>query len=145
MSSDSRIEYVKWNSSLETGIEAMDKQHRRLIEICNELYAGCRMSRDEAAAYFKKAIKNAAEYTQTHFRDEEKILQHFNYPEYQAHKAEHEQFIKEILQQAAEFEQGTFSAAVRFSQYLREWILHHIAMEDKKYGYFILKQTQERS
>ena len=34
-------DFVSWDASYDLGIEYVDKQHRRLVELINELYHAC--------------------------------------------------------------------------------------------------------
>ena len=38
--------FITWDSSYEVGIEIVDKQHRHLVDLTNELYNACIGERD---------------------------------------------------------------------------------------------------
>ncbi len=136
---------VVWDSRFELGINKIDEQHKHLVEICNELFRGCLLGKDESETYFRKALKEAVNYVLLHFSDEEKILIYYKYPEFTKHKTEHEKFIKQILHEANEFEKGSSFVPNQFARFLRDWILQHIAIEDKKYAAYILEVQKARS
>ena len=66
--------FITWDSSYEVGIEIVDKQHRHLVDLTNELYNACIGERDELDQKFKDVMKELVEYVMVHFRDEEKIM-----------------------------------------------------------------------
>lgn len=142
---DIHEELVVWDSRFNLGIDAMDTQHKKLVEMCNDLFRGCLLGSDEANTYFKRVIKEAVAYVQTHFSDEEKILTYYKYPELTHHKQQHEEFVKEVLHQVAEFEKGASFVPNQFARFLRDWTLQHIAVEDQKYAKHILAvQTAQK-
>jgi hemerythrin len=60
-----------------------------------------------------------------------------NYPDYTAHKHEHEKFTAEVLSQIRLFEQGK-TAPLSFALFLKNWLLNHIAISDKKYSDYLI-------
>ena len=86
--------FITWDSSYEVGIEIVDKQHRHLVDLTNELYNACIGERDELDQKFKDVMKELVEYVMVHFRDEEKIMEGIRYPKFKEHKQKHEDFVK---------------------------------------------------
>jgi hemerythrin-like metal-binding protein len=75
-------------------------------------------------------------YVIEHFSTEEKLLLEINYPGYAAQKREHAYFIKRLLEEADRFDQGDNWAPSRFVSFLADWLVSHIATEDKKYAVY---------
>jgi hemerythrin len=99
----------------------------------------CLKDSGEAKHYFMEIIHSALEYVRTHFSTEEQIMEKIEYPGLAHHKKEHESFIHQILINAKDFEEGSMRAPAVLAKYLKEWILSHIAIEDKQYYYYILR------
>ena len=91
-------DFVSWDASYDLGIEYVDKQHRRLVELINELYHACLGEKGELEEKFKHVMKELVEYVMIHFKDEEKIMEEINYPNIKEHKQHHENFVKKILE-----------------------------------------------
>jgi hemerythrin len=130
-------ELVKWSPSLSIGIKLVDEQHQGLIRLTNELFLSCLKGGDIANIRFLKTIRETVQYVQFHFATEEAIQRRINYPDYAAHKKEHESFVKEVLFTVAEFNSGKKFLPNKFVMYLRDWVLSHIAVSDKKLGEYI--------
>lgn len=130
------MSFVEWDVKYSVGIKEIDEQHKRLLEITNNLFNACTQGKDVANAEFKDAIKDAVNYVKTHFAFEEDLLTKNNYPELKRHKLEHEAFVKKILEEAKNFETGKQFVPNNFVRFLRDWTLEHIAVSDKKYALF---------
>jgi len=55
---------------------------------------------------FRAIVKEAVDYVKTHFTYEEEIMRKTQFPEYTKHKTEHEEFVKTVLQEVRNFEEG---------------------------------------
>jgi hemerythrin len=124
---------VTWSQTFSVGIKLIDDQHKGLLRLTNDLFNHC--VGDEAAerAYFEQAIHSAVDYVKVHFSTEEKIMRKTKYQGYAEHKRQHDTFILAVIEQARTLNDGKrFSLAI-FTRFLKNWILTHIAVEDKKY------------
>jgi len=111
-------DFVSWDASYDLGIEYVDKQHRRLVELINELYHACLGEKGELEEKFKHVMKELVEYVMIHFKDEEKIMEEINYPNIKDYR------------NGKQFVPNTF---VRF---LRDWLFNHILISDKEWAKF---------
>jgi hemerythrin len=133
-----REKFVEWDDRYSLGIPLIDDQHKHLIELTNGLYACCVRGGEDIQACFRDAVRGTVDYVKYHFTAEERMLVNINYPGFIMHKKEHEGFILKILQDAKEFEEGKKFVPNNFVRYLKDWILAHIAVEDRKYADYIL-------
>jgi hemerythrin len=135
---DNRPILVEWQERYSVGIPKIDEQHKELLRLTNELYASCLKDNDEEEkAHFKKTISALVNYVSEHFAAEERLLKRVDYPEYAAHRSEHTGFVKKVLEQVTEFNEGKNFAPNSFVRYLKDWILGHIAVSDKRYSEYI--------
>jgi hemerythrin len=132
------IHIVEWATRYKIGIPVIDEQHKKLINMTNDLYMACRGGVGAANAYFRTTVRKAVDYVRFHFSTEEKILERISYPGITAHKKEHEDFVKEILRQVQAFEEGKQFVPNNFVRFLRDWVLTHIAVSDKQYAEYLL-------
>ncbi|MDR1143257.1 MAG: bacteriohemerythrin [Spirochaetaceae bacterium] len=129
--------FVEWDEKYSVGIQLIDDQHKELITLTNTLYKGCLTGADMAKTYFLGTVHGAVEYVKYHFTMEEKLLAAVAYPVLEAHKNEHRSFVKQILQDVKSFQEGKQFVPNTFVRFLRDWILSHIAVMDKKYMEYI--------
>ncbi|MDR1625354.1 MAG: bacteriohemerythrin [Spirochaetia bacterium] len=129
---------VEWNEKYSVGIDLIDTQHKKLIELTNTLYKGCLTGEAEARRYFQETIQATVDYVKYHFAAEEKLMAHFKYPDLINHKGQHTGFILKILEDVKSFQSGRKFVPNAFVRYLKDWILSHIAVMDQKYADYIL-------
>jgi hemerythrin len=138
-------EIVEWDDRYSVAIPLIDEQHKELIRLTNELYKGCLAGEEAARTNFMTAIKGTVDYVKYHFGVEEKLLQSVNYPELAEHKREHEAFVKHILDEVHSFNGGKKFVPNVFVRYLKDWILSHIAVADRKYSAYILNLKKQKA
>ena len=92
-----------------------------------------------AKAIFAKTFSEAGNYAQTHFHDEEEILEKACYPNLTEHKKEHVTFMTEVWKQFNLFNEGNESPA-GLARFLKKWLLTHIAVSDKKYAPYLVEK-----
>lgn len=133
MGSDNNV-FIQWNSRYEIGIPKIDSQHKRLVELCNELHES--IVSDNPLAQKKQLVvtlKECVAYVGTHFKDEETLMQAAGYEDFAAHKAKHDMFSKQVLDTAQNLNEQDRLAAIKFVKFLYEWLISHISYEDKQY------------
>lgn len=116
-----------WTSNLNTGIEAIDNQHRKIVEYINLLD-------DARAAGGKKAlvskvIDNLVDYTISHFQYEERMLERANYPFLKAHQNVHQIFIKRLATYQERFKNGE-NISEELHTLMFNWLFGHIKYDD---------------
>ena len=131
---------VQWQNAFSVGSQLIDNQHKGLVEMTNSLFRGC--ERHDEMLSFMSTIQKAVNYAKTHFATEEKFMQKTKYPEYALHKSQHESFVAEVLKQVKNFEEGNCSP-LDFALFLKNWLLNHIAVSDKKYAPYLTSIKDE--
>ena len=121
-----------WNSSYSVDIPEIDKQHQQLVGMLNELFAS--MQAGKSNDVLGKLLNNLISYTKTHFAYEEKLMTAKKYPEYAAHKAEHDALAKKVLDLQQQFTAGKVTLSIELGKFLKEWLSNHILGTDKKYS-----------
>ena len=129
---------VQWQNSYSVGVKPIDEQHMELIKLTNDLFNSCMSGHNNTKSAFLDSIHKAVDYTGYHFGTEEKMMKRINYPDYANHKREHTDFVREVYIKIDEFKSGKMLAPLQFVYFLRDWVLHHIAVCDKKLGDYLL-------
>jgi hemerythrin len=135
---EEKINYVTWADNYSVRIPLIDEQHKELIKLTNELYDACLQGYDAAQQHFMDVIHKAVDYIKFHFSAEEKLMKSVNYPEFAAHKRQHESFVQKVMEDSQKFGSGKAVPYV-FVNFLRQWVLTHIAVSDKAYSDYILR------
>ena len=118
----------EWKTEYATGIGSIDAQHQTLFAIGRELYAA--MSAGQGKAVLSRILDRMVQYTAVHFAHEERLLKLHNYPDFAAHKAEHDTMVKQVLDLQKEYQTGRATMAVQVLQLLKDWLDHHILHSD---------------
>lgn len=124
--------YLVWKDEYSVGVEAMDNDHKKLINLINQLQTS--VDYYTGKEFEEKALDELVDYTKTHFRREEKLLEDNNYADLDSHKEQHKQFIEKINNAAEEYKKNSDATIVDTLKYLKVWLISHINGTDKEYS-----------
>ena len=127
--------YWTWEPSLSVGIEAIDEQHRRIVDYLNELHVAHVAKDHDRVTQF---LKGLTDYTVSHFEFEESLMQKAGYPLSDSHKRVHESFTAHIGEYKERHENGE-DVARRLMSELRIWLTNHIKKDDTDYAPYVRK------
>ncbi len=131
--------YVKWiDEKYSVNIRQIDEQHKKLIAIINEVFEKKMDNVGEGTA--ADILAKLTEYTQTHFQDEEKLMQQFNFPDLEVHQRTHQYFVKKVRQYVQDFRNNQEFLTDDLLCFLRDWLINHIMETDKIYATFLNKK-----
>ncbi len=122
---------VEWNDDLVIGIDELDQQHKKLVDIANQLYVG--FKKEKGKKEIKELLKGLSDYTSYHFSTEENYFKEFSYADAKAHIKEHQVFIKEITNFQNDFNRGKVRFLDDFMTFVKSWIINHFTNIDTKY------------
>ena len=123
------MEIIQWSPTLETGIDVIDQQHKRIVDYINALRIA-QVKGDRGAV--AKTIDDVIDYTQSHFGFEEALMEDAGYPLLNAHKRVHELFIRRVAVLNQRFKSGE-DIAQDLHNVLARWLITHIQTEDRHY------------
>ncbi len=129
---------IIWNRTLETGIDVIDAQHRRIVTYINEL-EDVRRSKDRARV--GDVIEQLVDYTQSHFGFEESLMEEAKYKFLKPHQKVHELFIRRVNGFTVRAAKGE-DITDELHKMLCTWLLNHIANEDNDYAPAVKKMTE---
>lgn len=130
---------VKWDQSLNTNIAVIDQQHRKLINLVNDLNDAMRAGKSKEV--LKDVLTVLADYTRSHFSAEERLMAQRNYPDLVAHKSQHTEFIDKISDFQKRVDAGSSVVSIDMMNFLTNWILTHIKGTDFKYVPFLTAKS----
>ena len=119
--------YIAWKPYYSVGDPALDAEHQQIVKFVDELYASIAAGREDAKT--KDILDRLIQYTFTHFEHEEQAMRECGYPNFDAHKAIHEQ----MRQRVAELRRNVGLVKGRDLLYfLKDWFTNHVQAEDKE-------------
>lgn len=125
------MKYFEWNNSYKSGIEIIDAQHKRLMQIINGLYSSMREGKGNQVLHF--IIEDLLEYTYYHFETEEKMMIENSYEEFELHRREHDLFARKMVGLKKELTENKVAVSLDVVNFLKNWWRYHILESDMKY------------
>jgi hemerythrin len=121
---------IDWSKIYETGHPVVDGQHRKLFKLINELNIA--LSVEDSKLRITDSIDQLSAYVETHFKTEEDLMKSTSYPDYIAHKQEHDNLKEQSEKLIKLFGFGKVDLTATISKFLSDWLKHHIQGIDKK-------------
>jgi len=131
--------YINWDKKFETGIKKIDKQHKELANIINQLHEDVIINKN--ASRIDEFLMDLKIYTINHFSTEEKMLKKYNYPDEENHIKVHQRFVNFISENLFDVTSGKLAQGYKITEFLKEWLLNHILVHDMEYVLHFKKQT----
>lgn len=122
------------NDGLKLGIPEIDEQHKKLVDLTND-FMKLVLSDEEInwSECLLKMINEMLSYSQEHFTYEEKLMAEYNFALLEEHKKRHNEFLMYTATQFAGVSNVTKTDALNVLNFLREWLVNHVAKDDKLY------------
>ena len=118
-----------WLPELDTDIEEIDRQHRRIVEYINKLHE---LKATHDRAELGEVIGEMVDYTLSHFVFEEALIENAGYLFAGPHKKVHELFAKRVALFQSRFDAGE-DVTDELHGMLSRWLFNHIRNEDHGY------------
>ena len=127
----------KWDSSLETGYDKVDNQHKQLINALNSLIDASSGGKGDMAVL--ETLDFLTGYAIKHFSDEEQLQSDYEYPDYLTHKRIHEEFKGTVgtLVKRVQEEGPTETIMNEVISIVGAWLLNHIKGDDFRMAAFV--------
>jgi hemerythrin len=127
----------QWDSTLETGHEKIDNQHKQLIAALNRIIEASRSGKGGDEVF--RTLEFLTGYTIMHFSDEEKLQRQYDYPDYFVHKRYHDEFkaaVAELTKRLVN-EGPTKEMVELVTTNIGDWLLNHIRGDDFRMAAYI--------
>lgn len=126
---------LKWGKILSVGVEEIDEDHRKLVDIFNVLNHA--VAEDESPDYLRAILEELINCTVWHFSHEERLMLKHRYPDAAAHTQEH----RELIDSARDLQRKVLQEGRAVSEehviFLERWLTEHILTADQKLGSFL--------
>lgn len=121
---------VEWKSHYSVGVEAVDHEHRELIDLINEVHehlvAGA--AQPDIAAFLGEIFRGIS----AHFALEEKFMRDHRYDQRDQHKEAHEELLDDLRDIMDGYEADPDAASRELSHRLDDWFTLHFKTHDAR-------------
>lgn len=121
---------LEWPQELNTGIDIIDSQHRRIVQYINELH-DAKQKKDPHLV--GEVLGELVDYTISHFAFEESLMEKAGYPFLEPHKRVHGLFVERVSGFVERHKQGE-DVTEELLYMLTKWLFNHIKSEDRDYA-----------
>lgn len=125
---------LEWSDNYSVGVELFDRQHKKLIDLINELNES--MKKGEGKAKVGDIIDKLLNYAAEHFKSEEDYFSQYGYPEEQEHRKQHKSFVEDVTKFKLDFDRDKLFLSIEVMNFLKDWLIKHILDSDKNYSDF---------
>jgi hemerythrin len=132
--------FLDFTDKLRVNNATIDEQHKKLIEIINDLHSG--MAAGKGKTVMDDIFVRLVEYVEIHFSTEEQLMAQFNYPDRQVHTAQHIDLTTQVGRLYQKVKEGKLSVTIETMEFLKNWLNTHILETDKKLGAFLSTKGQ---
>ncbi|MCP4487908.1 MAG: bacteriohemerythrin [Gammaproteobacteria bacterium] len=120
---------ICWDEGLSVSIRSLDDDHKHIIDLMNELDAA--LVANNCSEKLPGIVDKLVEYVFTHFKREEDYMQRIKFPGLERHQLLHEKLTSKLIGLKNQMDsRDTGFLSLELSEFLRNWLLDHIAMED---------------
>lgn len=121
---------ISWRDEFSVGVDAVDHEHREMINLINELDEA--MQEDASQTAVVEALGEIYARISAHFALEEKVMRDTRYTHLAEHKQDHEQLLDELLDVIDSVDdEGRYDRA-DLSRSLDRWFSDHFRTHDAK-------------
>jgi hemerythrin len=120
---------LQWKENYSVGVDAVDHEHKELINLINRLHDEITASGEETSisAFFGDLFRGIS----AHFALEERFMRERSYDQLMQHKADHERLLDEIRDIMDGFEEHEI-ASVELGARLDAWFSRHFETHDAR-------------
>jgi hemerythrin len=131
-----------WSDECSVGIKEIDDQHKKLFDLVNKLHQAIRNRAGTKACVF--ILDELVDYTVTHFALEETMMRIGAYPDYEAHRGQHNALVDQVQALQQKIASGQAAIGFELMHFLRNWLTRHILKEDMQYGVYFREREQSQ-
>ncbi len=122
---------MKWKPEYSVQVEEIDAQHFHFHNMLNEFYTAFVEGKD--LGVLEETLNDIIAYAVYHFETEEKYFEKFKYKFAEEHHKIHEDMKAKLSQFMAEYKEGKADISMDLLNFLIDWFIDHLTIEDQKY------------
>lgn len=129
------LEIIRWDSTWNSGHLVIDKQHRELLAMCNELMNSILFANINYSIL--PELVNIIQHIQIHFEYEEDILSQVNYSNILIHRKCHEELLSKAKELIKKSKNGNILPLDVAKFIIDDMLIKHLIQEDTKFFHLI--------
>jgi len=129
------MNWIVWDSTLDTGHPAIDADHMELARLFNLLPEAATMPGGNTLC--GKVLDQIIEHARKHFQQEQQLMANCRYPKIEQHTAEHVMLLDQVLNYQATFDAGAAASEIALIDFPDAWLAFHILFSDKDLARFL--------
>jgi hemerythrin len=119
---------IQWENRFATGNQTVDQQHKELFELVNMVHEA--IVAHKGTDVIMPTLDKLANYVEVHFKTEESLMTSSHYPNFPQHKLKHDELTRSAAEIIGNYKSGKLHLTMTLSQFLSNWLRHHIKEED---------------
>ena len=131
------MKLLKWKDAYSMGEIEIDKQHKGLFKLSNDIYYLVEAGVDDSER-FRELFLILTDYTIDHFIYEEMYIQEEGFPGLEEHIQQHLDFSNKLREICIGINKETHIKDI--GEFVTTWLVHHVIEEDMKYKKFVEKK-----
>lgn len=132
---------LSWGSRYSVGDATLDRQHKKLLNLCNQLAICASDSSPHSDALFREILDELSAYAREHFATEEAILKACAYPRLATQQWDHSEYEQQVAHARVSAGEGVLDKA-GLQRLLSTWWNDHILISDMDYRQHVLAYNQ---
>jgi hemerythrin-like metal-binding protein len=134
------MKFILWTPEMSVGSEVLDGHHRIIVDCLNLLHP--LLDGDAGGeAEIQQVLSKLEEFILVHFSEEEQAIRKAGYPDWRAHKEQHDKMYDVVYALKSDVEHGKRPDARHLFEMINGWLVNHILGEDKKYVPYLANPT----
>lgn len=121
---------VEWLARYKTGDESVDTTQKKLFDLTNEFLAS------DDLTVLRPVIVSLCKQAKAHFELEEALMRRVNYPEIDAHSAQHQRLLERLIGRSMDVGKGHMNKPA-IAALMQDWAEHHVPGEDVQLARFL--------
>jgi hemerythrin len=126
-----------WKREYKLGIEAIDSQHKTIMDKFNALYDAISAGAEPGAV--SRSMRELIDYSEVHFRDEEELFARNGYPKADQQKEAHRYFKERADAIYSAYLLDPTIDSLEIVNFLKDWIENHLLTLDMDYKEFLVR------
>jgi hemerythrin len=127
--------FFPWSAKYQVGIAFADVQHKQLVDIINRLHQA--LVDGQGRVVIGRTLDELIRYTKAHFAVEEQVLQSCGYPDFRAHRSEHECLAYAVLEFYQRLMSNEMGLTPQSADFLKDWLGKEILDVDMKFAPYL--------